>query len=103
MPEWILLEKQVRESIEQARLDLKRVMKKVASEQPSIDDDDVEKKAYLSDNAKWTVATGKFQADIAEINVNISKLNLVVPMLWRQQVFNSFFLDENDTASFRCL
>lgn len=101
MPEWILLEKQVRESIEQARLDLKRVMKKIASEQPSIDD--AEKKTYLSDNAKWTVATGKFHTDIAEINVNISKLNLVVPMLWRQQVFNSVFLDENDIASFRCL
>jgi DnaJ homolog subfamily C member 28 len=87
MPEWILLEKQVRESIEQARLDLKRVMKKIASKQPSTDD---EQKTYLFDDVKWTEAIGKFRAEIAEINVNISKLNLVVPMLWRQQVFDSF-------------
>ena len=86
MPEWILLEKQVRESIEQARLGLKRVMKKIANEQPSTTD---EQKTYLSDDPKWTEATAKFRAEIAEINVNINKLNLVVPMLWRQQVFYS--------------
>jgi hypothetical protein len=83
MPEWILIEKQVRESIEEARINLKRVFKKIATENPQPSD---EQKTYLSNNTKWTKALEKFRADIADINVHINKLNLVVPMLWRQQV-----------------
>jgi hypothetical protein len=45
-----------------------------------------EQKTYLISNPKWTEALEKFRRDIAEINVNINKLNLIVPMLWRQQV-----------------
>ncbi|CAF1378625.1 unnamed protein product [Adineta steineri] len=83
MPEWILLEKQVRQSIDSARIDLKRVFKANASNNSLSSD---EQKKYLSDNTKWTRALEKFRTDIADVNVNINKLNLIVPMLWRQQV-----------------
>lgn len=89
MPEWILLEKQVRQSIDQARIDLKRVFKKIAEEHSSTAD---EHKTYLANNAKWLEAIEKFRSDIAAVNVDINKLNLVVPMLWRQQV-NGFVSD----------
>ncbi|CAF1368102.1 unnamed protein product [Adineta steineri] len=83
MPEWILLEKQVRQSIDSARIDLKRVFKTIAPDSSLSSD---EQKKYLSDNTKWTRALEKFRTDIADVNVNINKLNLIVPMLWRQQV-----------------
>ncbi|CAF4451336.1 unnamed protein product, partial [Adineta steineri] len=76
-------EKQVRQSIDSARIDLKRVFKANASENSLSSD---EQKKYLSDNTKWTRALEKFRTDIADVNVNINKLNLIVPMLWRQQV-----------------
>ncbi|CAF3998625.1 unnamed protein product, partial [Rotaria sp. Silwood1] len=44
-----------------------------------------EQKTYLLSNIKWKQALEKFRTDIAEVNVNINKLNLIVPMLWRQQ------------------
>ncbi|CAF1192895.1 unnamed protein product [Adineta steineri] len=83
MPEWILLEKEVRQSIDSARIDLKRVFKTIAPDSSLSSD---EQKKYLSDNTKWTRALEKFRTDIADVNVNINKLNLIVPMLWRQQV-----------------
>ena len=83
MPEWILLEKQIRESIDEARINLKRVFKTIATENTQPSD---EAKTYLTTNTKWTQALEKFRTDIIEINTNINKLNLVVPMLWRQQV-----------------
>ncbi len=83
MPEWILIEKQVRESIQDARINLKRVFKTIATEN-SLPPDEL--KIYLSNNDRWIQAVEKFRAEITEINVNINKLNLVVPMLWRQQV-----------------
>lgn len=85
MPDWILLEKEVRQSVEQARIDLKRVFKAIATEHSSTATID-EHKTYLANNPKWLQAIEKFQSDIAAVNVNINKLNLVVPMLWRQQV-----------------
>jgi hypothetical protein len=87
IPEWILLEKQVRQLIEEARINLKRVFKKIATENSKTPD---EQKTYLTNNKKWSEALEKFRADIAEINVNINKLNLIVPMLWRQQVQTIF-------------
>jgi hypothetical protein len=83
MPEWISLEKQVRQSIDEARINLKRIFKRIATENPQSSD---EQKAYLSTNTKWTEALEKFRSDIADVNVSINKLNLIVPMLWRQQV-----------------
>jgi hypothetical protein len=83
MPEWISLEKQVRQSIDEARINLKRVFKTIATENPQPSD---EQKTYLSTNTKWTKALEKFRSDIADVNVSINKLNLIVPMLWRQQV-----------------
>lgn len=90
IPEWIQLEKQVRESIEQTRLDLKRTLKTIASENLHSSN---EQKTYLLNNARWNKALDKFRSDINEINLNINKLNLVVPMLWRQQVkFNKIVI-----------
>ena len=83
MPEWILLEKQVRESIDGARISLKRAFKAIAIENSDKSD---EQKTYLVNNSKWIEALDKFRRDIADVNVNINKLNLIVPMLWRQQV-----------------
>ncbi|CAF2589212.1 unnamed protein product [Rotaria sp. Silwood2] len=83
IPEWIQIEKQIRESIEEARINLKRVFKKIASENSQSYD---EQKTYLLNNTKWKQALEKFRVDIAEVNVNINKLNLIVPMLWKQQV-----------------
>jgi hypothetical protein len=87
IPEWILLEKQVRQSIDEARINLKRVFKTIATEYSQSPD---EQKKYLLNNTKWINALEKFRANIAEINVNINKLNLIVPMLWRQQVQTIF-------------
>ena len=85
MPEWILLEKQVREAVDEARIHLKRLFKAIASEgAQSLD----ERKADLGANTQWEGALTKFRADIAEVNLDINKLNLVVPMLWRQQVID---------------
>ena len=85
MPEWILLEKQVREDVDEARIHLKRLFKAIASEgSPSLD----ERRADLTGNTQWEGALAKFRANIAEVNLTINKLNLVVPMLWRQQVFD---------------
>lgn len=90
MPEWILLEKQVRQSIDEARINLKRVFKKIANENvQSLD----EKKTYLINNQKWIEALEKFRTEITDINTNINKLNLIVPMLWRQQVEFIFYLN----------
>ncbi|CAF5217655.1 unnamed protein product [Rotaria magnacalcarata] len=83
IPEWIQLEKQVREFIEQARIDMKRVFKAISSENLQSSD---EKKSYLSNNIKWAQAIEKFRNDIIEVNLIIDKINLIVPMLWRQQV-----------------
>ena len=83
MPEWILLEKQVRESIDGARISLKRAFKAIAIENSDKSD---EQKTYLVNNSKWIEAWDKFRRDSADVNVNINKLNLIVPMLWRQQV-----------------
>jgi len=82
MPDWILLEKDIRQSIDQARMDLKRVYKTIASETSATNDE----KTFLVNNSKWIDAIDKFQNEIAAVNVNINKLNLIVPMLWRQQV-----------------
>jgi DnaJ family protein C protein 28 len=90
MPEWILLEKQVRQSIDQARINLKRVFKTIATESSEPSD---EQKIYLKNNTKWAEALRKFRADIAETNVDINKLNLIVPMLWRQQVYVLFKIE----------
>lgn len=79
MPEWMILEKQVRESIDEARLHLKRVFKKLASDKSD------EHQSHLVNNAKWIEALDKFRRDVTDVNVNINKLNLIVPMLWRQQ------------------
>jgi len=83
MPEWIQLEKEIRESIEEARTNLKRVFKRIATENSQSSD---EQKTYLTNNKKWTDALEKFRIAIGEINITINKLNLIVPMLWRQQV-----------------
>jgi hypothetical protein len=83
MPDWILLEKQVRQSIDEARMDLKRAFKMIATESSRSSDD---QKTYLLNNTKWEQTVKKFQADITAVNVDINKLNLIVPMLWRQQV-----------------
>ncbi|UJR29082.1 hypothetical protein I4U23_010296 [Adineta vaga] len=84
MPEWIVLEKQVRESIDTARIDLKRVFKTIATKN-SLPSDET-RKTFLSNTSQWTQAVDKFRADITDVNSNINKLNLIVPMLWRQQV-----------------
>ena len=83
MPEWILLEKEVRQSIDEARINVKRVFKAIATEHSQSADD---QKSYLINNPKWIGALEKFHREIADVNVNINKLNLIVPMLWRQQV-----------------
>ncbi|CAF0959580.1 unnamed protein product [Adineta ricciae] len=84
MPEWILIEKQIRESIEAARINLKRVYKTIAIENCLSSDET--RKTFLSNTSQWTQAVDKFRTDIVDINNNINKLNLIVPMLWRQQV-----------------
>ena len=83
------MEKQVRQSIEQARIDLKRTFKMIATEYRLESD---EKKSYLINNPKWIKALDKFRTDISMINLDINKLNLVVPMLWRQQVLSMIYM-----------
>ena len=87
MPEWILIEKQIRESIEQARINLKCIFKRLASENFQSSN---EQKIDLSNHIQWLQALEKFHNEITEINNNIDKLNLIVPMLWRQQVLIFF-------------
>jgi hypothetical protein len=83
VPEWILLEKQIRQAVERARLQLKRTLKTIHVEHLPTDTSD---RTYLNEDCRWTRATNAFRVDIAAINSDINKLNLVVPMLWRQQV-----------------
>ena len=92
MPDWIVLEKEVRQSVDQARIDLKRIFKAIATEHSSTTATIDEHKTYLANHPKWLQAIEKFQSDIAAVNVSINKLNLIVPMLWRQQVTRSPFL-----------
>ena len=62
---------------------MKRAFKTIASEHVQLAD---EQKSYLSNNIKWKQAIEKFRNDTTEVNLIIDKINLIVPMLWRQQV-----------------
>ncbi|XP_056415520.1 dnaJ homolog subfamily C member 28 [Hyla sarda] len=73
-PEWILLQKDIRETIEKLRQDLLASRKKLGDPM-----------TYRQEN-QWMEICETFRGDITKLNKKINDFNLVVPLLSRQMV-----------------
>ncbi|XP_071994784.1 dnaJ homolog subfamily C member 28 [Engystomops pustulosus] len=73
-PEWIVLQKEIRETIDKLRQDLVASRKKLGDPM-----------AYKQEK-QWTEIREKFTEDISKLNKRINDFNLVVPLMSRQMV-----------------
>ncbi|XP_063812542.1 dnaJ homolog subfamily C member 28 [Pseudophryne corroboree] len=78
LPEWIVLQKEIRETIDKLRNELVASRKKLGDPM-----------TYAKEN-QWTELCEHFKDDITKLNKKINDFNLVVPLLNRQMVhFNA--------------
>lgn len=73
-PEWILMQKEIKDTIEQLREALLVSRKKLGSPLSPVG------------QKQWTHVCEQFQEDIRKLNKRISDFNLIVPILTRQKV-----------------
>lgn len=73
-PEWILMQKEIKDTIEQLREGLLVSRKKLGSPLSPVG------------QKQWTHVCEQFQEDIRKLNKRISDFNLIVPILTRQKV-----------------
>lgn len=73
-PEWILLQKEIRETIDKLRQDLVAARKKLGDPM-----------TYRQEN-QWTETCETFREDVTKLNKRINDFNLVVPLMSRQMV-----------------
>ncbi|XP_069801188.1 dnaJ homolog subfamily C member 28 isoform X2 [Dendropsophus ebraccatus] len=73
-PEWILLQKEIRETIDKLRQDLVASRKKLGDPM-----------TYRQEN-QWTEICEAFRGNVTQLNKRINDFNLVVPLLSRQMV-----------------
>ncbi|KAG9486199.1 dnaJ homolog subfamily C member 28 [Eleutherodactylus coqui] len=73
-PEWIVLQKEIRETIDKLRQDLVASRKKLGAPM-----------AYRQEK-QWTEICEMFREDVTQLNKRINDFNLVVPLLSRQMV-----------------
>ncbi|KAM4044808.1 dnaJ homolog subfamily C member 28 [Anomaloglossus baeobatrachus] len=73
-PEWIVLQKEIRETIDKLRQDLVASRKKLGDPMTS------------RQETQWTEIRETFREDITKLNKRINDFNLVVPLMSRQMV-----------------
>ncbi|XP_054289079.1 dnaJ homolog subfamily C member 28 [Macrosteles quadrilineatus] len=84
MPEWIMLQKEIREDIERLRERLRRVRDQLPP--PPLSEEQEE---------RWSNNVKNYREDVQTINGKIEKFNLVVPLLYNQMLL--FDLDKEAT------
>ncbi|NWX33701.1 DJC28 protein, partial [Notiomystis cincta] len=73
-PEWILLQKEIRETIERLRRSLVAARRKIGEPMT------------LSEQKQWGRICEQFEEDVRKLNKRVDDFNLVVPILSRQMV-----------------
>ncbi|XP_008834179.1 dnaJ homolog subfamily C member 28 [Nannospalax galili] len=73
-PEWILMQKEIKDTIEQLREELLVSRKKLGKPMTSVE------------QKQWNQVCEQFQENIRKLNKRISDFNLIVPILTRQKV-----------------
>lgn len=75
-PDWIMLEKDIRDALMEARSHLARVIEKIGSPPFS---------SPVQDRA-WNFEYERFEAKISLVNDSVKKFNLIVPVLKKQLI-----------------
>ncbi|XP_062566475.1 dnaJ homolog subfamily C member 28-like [Saccostrea cucullata] len=79
-PDWIMLEKDIRDGISESRHNLARVLERIGH--PPFPSSHLEK--------IWKYECEKFKANISLINDNVKKFNLIVPVMKKQLIPYSY-------------